>query len=147
MLADVSKIERVFTLIMKNAVDAMPKGGTFEILSTQEDSKVQIAFIDTGEGISPELLPKIFSPLLTTKAQGMGFSLAICKRIMDSHGGKIEVESVVGKGTTFKVTLSIKPKIHQENQKRRYSNQILYFTIKTMKPQTLNSRNPREAIN
>lgn len=117
MFADVSKIERVFTIIIKNAVEAMPNGGTLEIKSTQEDSKVQVAFIDMGEGISEELLPKIFSPLLTTKAQGMGFSLAICKRIVDSHEGKIEVKSVLGKGTTFKVTLPIKPKIQQEDQK------------------------------
>ena len=121
MFADVSKIERVFMLIIKNAVEAMPKGGTLEIRSTQEDSKVQITFIDTGEGIPEKLLPKIFSPLLTTKAQGMGFSLAICKRIVDSHGGKIEVESVAGKGTTFKITLPIKPKINQEDQKAQIS--------------------------
>lgn len=80
----------------------MLKGGTLEIRSTQEDSKEQIAFSDTVEGISAELLPKIFSPLLTTKAQGMGFSLAICKRIVDGHGGKIEVESVAGKGQHLK---------------------------------------------
>ena len=63
---------------------------------------MQIDFIDTGEGIPAELLPKIFTPLLTTKAKGMGFSLAICKRIVDSHEGKINVESVAGKGTTLK---------------------------------------------
>ena len=98
-------------------------------MSTQEDSKVQIAFIDTGEGISAELLPKIFSPLLTTKAQGMGFSLAICKRIVDTHGGKIEVESVVGKGTTFKATLPIKPKIQQEDQNAQIfkSDPLLHY--------------------
>ena len=135
MFADVSKIERVFTLIIKNAVEAMPKGGTLEIQSTQEDSKVQITFIDTGEGIPAELLPKIFSPLLTTKAQGMGFSLAICKRIVDSHGGKIEVESVEGKGTTFKVTLPIKPKINQEDQKAQISKPDPLLHYKSLESQ------------
>ena len=61
-------------------------------------------------------MPKIFSPLLTTKAQGMGLSLAICKRIVDRHGGKIEVDSVVSKGTTIKITLPLRPKIQQQNQ-------------------------------
>ncbi len=121
MLADACKIERVFTIIIKNAVEAMPKGGTLEIQSTQKDSDVQITFADTGEGISPELLPKIFSPLLTTKAQGMGISLAICKRIVDNHGGKIEVESTVSVGTTFKITLPIKPQIHQQDQRKLMS--------------------------
>ena len=55
-------------------------------------------------------MPKIFSPLVTTKAKGMGMSLAICKRIVDAHGGKVTVESVVGKGTKFTVTLPIKVK-------------------------------------
>ena len=121
MLADVSRIERVFKLIIGNAFEAMPKGGTLEIRSVQEDSKEQISFTDTGEGIPAELLPKIFTPLLTTKAQGMGFSLAICKRIVDSHGGKIEVESVPGKGTTFKVTLPIKTNVREEDQKGQVS--------------------------
>ncbi len=97
-----------------------------------------VAFIDTGEGISAELLPKIFSPLLTTKVQGMGFSLAICKRIVDSHGGKIGVESVAGKGTTFKVTLPIKPKIQQENQKTLISKPdplLHYKTNEAANPQ------------
>jgi signal transduction histidine kinase len=111
---DVDKIERVFTLIIKNALDAMPKGGTLKISSVQKDENVQIAFADTGEGIPKDLLPKIFSPLLTTKAQGMGFSLAICKRIVDCHGGKIEVESVFGEGTTFRVTLPFTPQIAQD---------------------------------
>ena len=121
MLADAAKIEKVFTLIIKNAIDAMPKGGTLEIRSTQEGLKEQIVFTDTGEGMPAELLPKIFSPLLTTKAQGMGFSLAICKRIVDCHGGKIEVESVAGKGTTLRVTLPIKPNICQEDPEAQIS--------------------------
>lgn len=66
-------------------------------------------FADTGCGIPKELLPKIFTPLVTTKAQGMGFGLAICKRIIDAHGGNIAVESHVGKGTTFTLTLPIEP--------------------------------------
>jgi signal transduction histidine kinase len=72
---------------------------------------VEITFADSGIGISTSILAKIFSPLTTTKAKGMGLGLAICKRIVDAHGGKIAVESTVGKGTTFAITLPIKPRI------------------------------------
>ena len=72
---------------------------------------MEISFADTGKGISEEILSKIFTPLFTTKAQGMGFGLAICKRIIEAHGGVIGVESEVNKGTTFKVALPIKPRM------------------------------------
>ena len=55
------------------------------------------------------MLPKIFSPIVTNKAQGVGFGLAICKRIIDAHAGTITIETVEGKGTTFTVTLPVKP--------------------------------------
>ena len=116
MSADVDKIQKTFTFIAKNAFDAMPNGGTLKIISTVHESDVEITFSDTGVGIPKELLPKIFAPLLTTKAQGMGLSLAICKRFVDSHGGKIEVESILNEGTTFKITLPIKAKIDQSDK-------------------------------
>ena len=116
MSADVDKIQKTFTFIAKNAFDAMPKGGNLKITSTAHESDVEITFADTGNGIPKELLPKIFAPLLTTKAQGMGLSLAICKRFVDSHGGKIEVESILNEGTTFKITLPIKAKIEQSDK-------------------------------
>ena len=65
-------------------------------------------FTDSGIGIPEKILPKLFAPLVTTKAKGMGMSLAICKRIVEAHGGKIAVESSVGKGTTFTINLPIK---------------------------------------
>ncbi len=107
--ADKSRIVRVFVNLSKNAFDAMPNGGTLEIRSHSDNDSVIIAFADNGIGISEDTLGKIFTPLFTTKAQGMGFGLAICKRIVEAHGGRISVESVVNKGTTFTVTLPIKP--------------------------------------
>ncbi|MGA2524290.1 MAG: CHASE4 domain-containing protein [Candidatus Bathyarchaeia archaeon] len=117
ILADAGKIQRVFKVIIKNAFEAMPNGGTLEILSREEKSTVQITFSDTGTGIVEEILPKIFSPLITTKAQGMGLSLAICKRIVDCHDGKIDFESIINKGTTFSVTLPFKPKIQPADKR------------------------------
>ena len=72
---------------------------------------MEISFSDNGEGIPEEVLPKLFSPLFTTKAQGMGFGLAICKRIVEAHNGTIAVKSVRGRGTTFTLTLPIELKL------------------------------------
>jgi signal transduction histidine kinase len=102
---------RVFINLIKNAIDATPDKGTVEINSCQTRDHVKIAFVDTGKGIPEETLPNLFTPLFTTKAQGMGFGLAICKRIMKAHEGTITVETAVNKGTTFTITLPVKPKV------------------------------------
>jgi signal transduction histidine kinase len=78
---------------------------------------LEIDFADTGMGIPEETLPKIFSPLFTTKAQGMGFGLAICKRIIESHGGTITVKTAVNQGTTFTVALPVKSKVEVGDEK------------------------------
>mgnify|MGYP005843507297 CR=1 FL=1 len=108
--ADVGKMVRVFTNMVKNAIDAMPNGGKLEIRSAKTNGNVSFTFTDTGTGISEEVMAKLFTPLFTTKAQGMGFGLAICKRVVEAHGGKITIESTVGKGTTFTITLPLEPK-------------------------------------
>lgn len=107
---DAVKIKRVFINLIKNAFDAMPNGGKVTIDSRKIDGALEISFSDTGEGIADDVLPKLFSPLFTTKAQGMGFGLAICKRIVEAHGGTIAAKTVKEKGTTFTVTLPVKPK-------------------------------------
>ena len=71
---------------------------------------MEFTFADTGTGMTAEVLAKIFTPLFTTKAKGMGLGLAICKRIVEAHGGKITVESTLNKGTAFTVSLPIEPK-------------------------------------
>jgi len=111
--ADRAKLTRVFINIVRNAVDAMPDGGTLQVASTRTDGNVEISFADTGVGMSQETLDKLFSPLVTTKAQGMGFGLAICKRVVEAHGGEIKVKSAVGKGSTFTVILPIEPKLKE----------------------------------
>lgn len=109
MNADIGKINRVFVNLIRNAVDAMPNGGTLTVTSKKVQSNVEISFKDTGRGMSKETVSKLWTPLFTTKAQGMGFGLAICKRIVEAHGGRITTESAIGKGTTFTVTLPITP--------------------------------------
>ena len=105
------KMIRVFTNIIKNAFDAMPQNGTLEIRSAQYRNCIKIAFEDTGVGIPEETLRKLFTPLFTTKAQGMGFGLAICKRIVEAHGGIIKVKTEVNNGTTVTISLPINRQI------------------------------------
>jgi signal transduction histidine kinase len=107
---DADKMKRVFINMIKNAVDAMPNGGKLTVTSEKINDAVKIAFADTGLGISEENLKKLFGPLFTTKAKGMGLGLAICKRIVEAHGGRISVESAVNKGTTFTITIPLEPK-------------------------------------
>jgi PAS domain S-box-containing protein len=95
------KMLRVFINLVNNAIDAMPEKGTLEISSCHRDCWIDIVFADTGMGIPEETMQKIFTPLFTTKAQGMGFGLAICKRIIEAHGGTIKVKTKLNQGTTF----------------------------------------------
>ena len=108
MLLDAQSVEKVFASIIKNAIDATPEKGIIQIQSTLNGLNVEISFTDFGIGIPESILPKLFTPLVTSKAKGMGMSLAISKRIVEAHGGKISVVSSAGKGTTFTISLPIK---------------------------------------
>jgi len=108
-LVDSKQIMRVFQNLTDNAIQAMPEGGTLTIRSTKKDGFVEIEFNDTGKGIPPENLDKVFEPLFTTRrlAGGTGLGLTVCKSIVEAHNGTIEVSSEAGKGTTFTVRLPI----------------------------------------
>ena len=106
---DVDKIRRVFVNLIKNSFEAMPNGGELTIKSKESKGKVEFTLTDTGAGIPKEALEKLFIPLFTTKAKGMGLGLSICKRIVEAHGGKISAESTVGEGATFKMLIPIEP--------------------------------------
>lgn len=114
---DVEKVRRVFVNLIRNAVEAMPEGGKITIKSRAKDENLEMAFSDTGVGMSKGTLEKLWTPLFTTKAKGMGFGLAICKRFVEAHGGSISVKSALGKGTTFAVTIPIQPKIKEGGEK------------------------------
>jgi len=114
---DVDKVKRAFINIIRNAIEAMPKGGKLTIRSNKIDDKVEIAFSDTGVGMPKETLEKLWTPLFTTKAKGMGFGLPICKRFIEAHGGSINVKSSCGKGTTFTVTFPKEFKMNEGGEK------------------------------
>jgi two-component system, NtrC family, sensor kinase len=103
---DASQIEQVLLALLVNAKEAMPHaGGNIWVTTTFDDKTFCIQVRDDGPGISPELLPRIFDPFLTTKESGVGLGLAISRSIMERHGGSIDVRSNPGSGTTFTITL------------------------------------------
>ena len=92
--------------IVQNALDAMQDGGTLTVESRAEGGDAMILIRDTGHGIAPENIRKVFLPFFTTREQGVGMGLALAHKIVTAHGGRIDVESGEGKGTTFTITLS-----------------------------------------
>jgi signal transduction histidine kinase len=102
---DKDELIRAFRNIIENAFDAMSVGGTLTISNKQVNGKMEVVFADTGKGISKETMEKIWAPLYTTKPKGVGLGLAICKRIVEAHGGTINVESSLGKGSIFTITV------------------------------------------
>ncbi len=107
LVVDAEKMVRVFDNLVKNALDVMADVGSLTVRTEIVENKMRIIFEDTGKGISKENIEKMFTPLFTTKAKGMGFGLAICKRIVEAHKGTITVESVLNKGTKFSVELPL----------------------------------------
>ncbi|MCK5158286.1 MAG: GHKL domain-containing protein, partial [Candidatus Heimdallarchaeota archaeon] len=104
---DSNQIQQAFQNIILNAIQAMPEGGKLEIKTLTSENTVEIVFKDTGVGIPRENLQKIFEPLFTTKARGIGLGLSIVKDIVESHKGMIYVESEVDVDTSFTVKLPI----------------------------------------
>jgi signal transduction histidine kinase len=97
----------VFINIIKNALQAMPQGGRLEVNCSLHDRQMEIAFRDSGAGLSAEEMDQIFQPFYSTKegAQGLGLGLPICQKILGRYDGRLEVESQPGQGTTVRVLL------------------------------------------
>jgi PAS domain S-box-containing protein len=102
---NIGKLQQVFMNLIMNARDAMPRGGELTITTEAEDSTVHVEVSDNGVGIPTEHLNKIFDPFFTTKAtsRGTGLGLAVTYGIIQEHSGSIQVDSVVGRGTTFRL--------------------------------------------
>ncbi len=103
------RLQQVFINIILNARDAMPQGGTLGIRLAPEEGTAVVRISDTGTGIRPELLSRIFDPFFTTKGvgKGTGLGLSISYAIVKEHDGRIEVQSEVGRGSTFTITLPV----------------------------------------
>lgn len=113
IMGSTNHLQQVFLNMLINARDAMQNGGTMTVTTEVNNLKVHIKFSDTGTGISPENLPKLFTPFFTTKetGKGTGLGLSICNKIVSNHKGEIKVESKEGVGTTFTIILPVKREI------------------------------------
>jgi two-component system sensor histidine kinase HydH len=115
---DPEALVQVFLNLGLNAIQAMPRGGKLDILTTRRRRSrlgygqfAEVRFRDTGVGIARDKLKKLFIPFFTTKQRGSGLGLAISQRIVNQHGGTIEVRSTPGEGSTFSVFLPAIPKV------------------------------------
>ena len=101
-------MQRALTNIIGNALQAMPDGGGLSITTKKNGRSASINVADTGTGIPPENISKLFEPLFTTKSRGVGLGLAIVKSVIEAHGGTITVESDVGRGSKFCIALPLR---------------------------------------
>jgi signal transduction histidine kinase len=131
ILGDPTHLQTLFLNLITNALDAMPKGGVLTIKTRQrlpppspeEERWLEIAMTDTGIGITEESKRRIFEPFFTTKkmGEGTGLGLAICEKIIKEHSGRIEIESEVGKGSTFLISLPVLERNETDEQGIRSS--------------------------
>ncbi len=119
MPIDLTQIQQVLVNLVKNAMQAMTRGGTLTLQTGEGGDAVWVSVSDTGGGIPQEQINRIFEPFFTTKKKGTGLGLMIVQRIVRAHGGHIEVESQVGRGTTFRIWLPLherKPRLLEAPQ-------------------------------
>lgn len=97
--------------MLENAIEALPKGGTIHLTTEpavgSEPAAARITVRDTGEGISLERLPHVFEVLYTTKSRGTGLGLAITRKVVERHGGRVDIDSAPGEGTTVTIRLPL----------------------------------------
>jgi len=105
LLADATQLEQVFLNLVHNAIQAMEHGGTLFVNARVREGSIVISFRDTGKGIAAGDLPRIFQPFFTTKHRGSGLGLSIVQKIVEAHGGSVEIRSRASKGTTATVSI------------------------------------------
>jgi signal transduction histidine kinase len=104
---DASQIQQVLVNLIKNAMQAMTRGGTLTLQTGEGPDGVWVSVADTGGGIPEDQLNRIFEPFYTTKKKGSGLGLMLVQRIVRAHGGRIDLQSQVGRGTTFRIWLPL----------------------------------------
>ncbi|QRG67044.1 sensor histidine kinase [Brevibacillus choshinensis] len=106
---DVEQLKQILLNLMKNSVEAMKEGGILTVESRLDEKYVHLHVRDTGEGISPEYLVRIFDPFFSLKEEGTGLGLPISRRMVENHGGDIQVNSKLGEGTEIIISLPLQP--------------------------------------
>ncbi len=122
---DVNQLKQLFVNLIKNAIEAMPSGGVVTIGETCDGGHVTVFVEDDGDGVSPEALPRLTEPFFSTKENGTGLGLMICRRIVEAHFGHMNIESQVGVGTRIHVSLPIWHHEPQEGAGKNISS-VLY---------------------
>jgi signal transduction histidine kinase len=107
LLADADEVSQIFTNLFANALFEMKEGGVLSVSLTLDDKDILVTVADTGGGVPAEHLNNIFDPFFTTKERGTGFGLSVVLRIVKTYAGRINVESELGRGTTFKIWLPL----------------------------------------
>jgi PAS domain S-box-containing protein len=105
IMVDPDQIRLILNNLISNAIQAMPEGGVLTVRTRSLDDTLEVTVADTGSGIAPEHLERIFEPLFTTKSKGIGLGLSLAKRLAEANGGIIRVESALGHGSRFMVEL------------------------------------------
>ncbi len=105
VIGDANALNSAFLNVLVNATDACEKGGNIEVSVKREEKSIVISFRDDGKGLSPEALDYIFEPFFSLKDGGTGLGMSIVKRVVSSHGGKVEVTSKLGKGTVVRIRI------------------------------------------
>ncbi|MCL6621742.1 MAG: PAS domain S-box protein [Syntrophobacterales bacterium] len=104
---DRQQLHQVLVNLFKNALEAMPRGGELRVVTGVSEGQAEIRITDTGEGMPPEVLSRIFTPYFTTKEKGTGLGLAICRNIVEEHGGCLIADSAPGRGSTFTIRIPL----------------------------------------
>jgi signal transduction histidine kinase len=107
LVVDPRQLKQALINLLLNAIQASPPGGAVQVTAAVETEALRIAVIDSGSGIAPDMLERIFDPYVTTKPQGTGLGLPIALRIIQAHGGTLDISSALGRGTTAEVSLPI----------------------------------------
>jgi PAS domain S-box-containing protein len=107
VVGDPSQIQQLLLNLSLNAIDAMPDGGILEIAAARSDSEIVITVSDTGAGIGDDVLGQLFSPFVTSKPNGVGLGLGICRRIAEAHHGTLDGANRVSGGARFRLTLPV----------------------------------------
>lgn len=105
LMGNRDRLEQALLNLGKNALQAMPAGGSLRLAAVAADSSARITVTDSGQGIAEQDLPQVFEPFFTTKARGTGLGLALCKKVVDEHRGSISLESEPNRGTTVTIIL------------------------------------------
>ncbi|PSB70822.1 PAS domain-containing sensor histidine kinase [Bacillus sp. LNXM12-2] len=118
ILADANQMKQLFINLIKNAIEAMPEGGSIYISTEKVLNEWKITIQDEGKGMSEENIQKIYDPFFSTKKEGTGLGLTICATILKDHHGRMDVSSELGKGAAFQIYLPVCQKSRQQQVER-----------------------------